>query len=79
MLSILVQIESTLVVQFETGILLLLLQDTITDNQRFNLRPHETTKGVAGCTNDRFATNVETGVDDHRASGQVAKAADRRG
>src|SRR6266478_2918916 len=74
---VLVQIESTLVVQFETGILLFLLQDTIADNQRFNLRPHETTKSVAGCTNDRFAANVETGIDDHRASGQVAKAADQ--
>jgi hypothetical protein len=57
--------------------LTLLLQDTIADNQRFNIRPHKATKGVAGRTNDRFTTNVETDVDEDGASGQVAKAADQ--
>src|SRR3954463_8085585 len=39
------------------------------EDEIIHFRVHEATVGVVGCTNHRFTTNVERGVDQHAGTG----------
>ena len=45
-------------------------QQVLTDGKCVHVGHHETTVGIFWSTDDRFATNVEAGIDHDWASGQ---------
>lgn len=55
----------------ESGILVFFSEEAIADRQGFNLGSHEAAEGVFRCADDRFAADIEAGIDDHRAAGRM--------
>src|SRR6188508_3408346 len=69
-----VRFEFVLVIKLERWILLLFLEKAVTDDEGFDLRSHETTKRVTYATDDWFAADIETGIDQDWAPGKLLKA-----
>ena len=60
----------------EGGILVLLSQDGVADDEQVELGAHEAAEGVLRRAHDRLAPHVEAGVDHHRTACQPVKTAD---
>ena len=58
---------------FFPGRLFLFKKDKIFHDQYIHLRPHKATICVLWCADNGFSSNIETGIDHHRASGQIFK------
>src|SRR5688500_10124133 len=61
-----VELEGILVVDLQRRILRLLGEQAVADGERLDVAAHEAAEGVFGRAHDRFAANVEAGVDQHR-------------
>ena len=63
-----IQLKRVLVILLQRRILRRLLQHAIADHQRLDLRAHEAAEGVFWGADDRFAADVEGGVDEDGAA-----------
>src|ERR1700730_13438880 len=68
-----IQIHRQPVIALEAGILIGLLQHAVTNDKHVELVAHEAAEGVFRRAYDRFAANVEAGVDQDGAAGQSLK------
>src|SRR6516162_8464853 len=73
-----IQLERVLVVELERGVLLVLLEEAVADHEVFDFGSHEAAKRIICGANDRLATDVEAGIDHHRAAGERLKTAEQR-
>ena len=71
-----IELEGGLVIFCELRVLVFLAQKTITDSQHFHISAHEAAESVLWRANDGLASNVEAGVNDHRASGALVESLD---
>ena len=67
--SHLIEFELVLVVLPQGWVLIDLAQKTVSDREQIDVGAHEAAEGIFRCAHDRLAAHVETGVDQHRASG----------
>ena len=65
------------VITFEVRILLDLLQHAVSHDEHVKLIPHKATKSIFRRTDDRFAANIEAGVHQDRAAGQLLKSTEQ--
>jgi len=59
-------------------LLSLLVEEIIIDHEPVHLGTHEASVGIFSCANDRFATQLETGVDHEPASGPFLEGVHER-
>ena len=64
-----VKLESALVIVRERSVLITFLQIKIADCEHVEFGPHEATKGLFRSAHDRFASYIETGIDQYGAAG----------
>lgn len=64
-----IRLERQTVIHLQRRILLVLLQHAVADHEQIECVAHEAAEGVFGRADDRFAAEVEGGVDQDRAAG----------
>src|SRR3954454_22166081 len=73
-----VRIEGVTIVESKVGILQLLLQQAVSDDEHFDLGTHQTAERVFGRAGNGFAAHIETGVHQHGTAGPFLECAQQR-
>ena len=69
-----IELKCVLVIELKRWILLFFLKKAVADHKRFDVGAHEATKCVSDCADDRFAADIETGIDQDRTPGELLES-----
>src|SRR6266446_5752900 len=73
-----IRLEHALVIDAKCRVLVFLPGDAIASNQQFDVGPHKAPERVLRGTDNRFASDIEAGVDQNRAAGTRLESREQR-